>query len=119
MGLTYFTIQVYVPPTYFPKNSNYTAFQKIFLPDSRGGGSSVGKVLGGLLLLLLVVVAGAWIRHLKRRRTEAAGARKKHEVKVPSDETNPDVVPTAVGESCLSVVVVVVVVVKVKGDGCA
>lgn len=58
----------------------------------------MGKVLGGLLLLLLIVVAGAWVRHLRRRRTVAAGARKKHEVKVPSDETNPDVVPTAVGE---------------------
>lgn len=28
----------------------------------------------------------------------AAGERKKHEIKVPSDEINPDVVPTAVGE---------------------
>lgn len=30
----------------------------------------------------------------------AAGERKKHEIKVPSDETNPDVVPTAIGECC-------------------
>lgn len=28
----------------------------------------------------------------------AAGERKKHEIKIPSDETNPDVVPTSVGE---------------------
>lgn len=99
MDVTYFTLQVYLQ--LLPKKFQTRQRFKISFslrPDSRGGGTSVGKVLGGLLLLLLVVVAGAWVRHLRRRRTVVAGARKKHEVKVPSDETNPDVVPTAVGE---------------------
>ncbi|XP_045127165.1 hemicentin-1-like [Portunus trituberculatus] len=100
---TSYQIKVYV--THGPVTSQpvvvsaYTSRTSRTPSDSRGGGTSVGKVLGGLLLLLLIVVAGAWIRHLRRRRTVAAGERKKHEVKVPSDETNPDVVPTAVEDT--------------------
>ncbi|XP_050734369.1 neural cell adhesion molecule 2-like isoform X2 [Eriocheir sinensis] len=96
---TSYQIKVYVthgPVTSQPVVVSAYTSRSMTPKDSRDGGTSVGKVLGGLLLLLLVVVAGAWVRHLRRRRTVAVGERKKHEIKVPSDEINPDVVPTAV-----------------------
>ncbi|XP_069181004.1 neural cell adhesion molecule 2 [Procambarus clarkii] len=96
---TSYQIKVYV--THGPVTSQpvvvsaYTSRTSRTATDSRGGSTSVGKVLGGLLLLLLVLVAGVWLRHYCRK----ANTRRKHDPRLPSDESNPDVVPNTVEDT--------------------
>ncbi|XP_071530298.1 uncharacterized protein [Panulirus ornatus] len=96
---TSYQIKVYV--THGPVTSQpvvvsaYTSRTSMTSQDSRGGSSSVGKAVGGLLLLLLVLAGGVWGRHYCTRRSD----KKKHEPRVPSDESNPDVVPTAIEDT--------------------
>ncbi|KAK7076043.1 hypothetical protein SK128_001099 [Halocaridina rubra] len=55
--------------------------------------SNVGGVVGGIVVTVIILVGAIWLRHYfasKWRR----GKRKKHETRLPSDDSNPDVVPT-------------------------
>nr|XP_045604895.1 uncharacterized protein LOC123762426 [Procambarus clarkii] len=88
-------LQVRYTPSQPVVVSAYTSRTSRTATDSRGGSTSVGKVLGGLLLLLLVLVAGVWLRHYCRK----ANTRRKHDPRLPSDESNPDVVPNTVEDT--------------------
>ncbi|KAK8735158.1 hypothetical protein OTU49_005530 [Cherax quadricarinatus] len=96
---TSYQIKVYV--THGPVTSQpvvvsaYTSRPSRTTQDTRGGSSSVGKVLAGLLLAVLLLVGGVWTRHYCRKRN----TRRKHDPRLPSDESNPDVVPNTVEDT--------------------
>ncbi|XP_068241323.1 B-cell receptor CD22-like [Palaemon carinicauda] len=63
--------------------------------SSTTSGRSVGEVLGIIAVVTLLLGFAIWGKHYCKNRAK----KKKEEPRVPSDESNPDVVPTTVEES--------------------